>query len=876
MQADELREAYLSFFEGKGHTRYPSDSLVPGNDPTLLFTGAGMNQFKEMFLGVGNLPFTRATTSQKCFRTGDLDNVGRTYYHHTFFEMLGNFSFGDYFKREAIAWQWEFLTERIGLPVDRLRVSVYQDDDEAYAVWRDVIKLPASRIWRFGAKDNFWPADAPEQGPNGPCGPCSEIFYDFGSPGKEGDPEAGRYCEIGNIVFTQFNRTGRNQLEPLGRRNIDTGMGFERILAVLHGQRSNFETGLFLPILAAIARAAGQEYAYAHPQGQQFRRIADHARAATFLIADGVKPSNEERGYVVRKVLRRAVRDGITLGIDKPFLHTLVPVVVELMGKAYPELRRAEAAATAFLRAEDEKFRETYHTGMHLLERELEALDGDTLPGETAFVLYDSHGFPLELCEEICAERGKKVDRAGFERGMERQRERSRERSALGGELFAATAISAIKRSVEPTEFLGYGATAAESTATVVIRGEEPVDEITEEDGDTRVIAAATPFYAEAGGQVGDAGTIRGPRGLFRVTDTRRVEGYTIHYGRVVEGALRRGDRIALEVDARRRRDIERNHSATHLLHAALRTVLGRHVTQAGSLVAPDRLRFDFTHPQAVRPDELRAIEDWVRDQILLNAEVETQAMELEKARARGAMALFGEKYGDVVRVVTIGPNSMELCGGTHVGSSAEIGAGLVTAETGVAAGVRRIEMVTGAGAYDLARDQRGLLRGLATSLKTAPDAILPRLDSLQQELKDLRRREAEQKRERGLGALDELVAGARQAGGVTVVAGVVEGDDPAALRTLSDAARQRVGGECVLVLAGRGERGTPLLATATEGAIKAGIRAGDVLKGLAARLGGKGGGRPAMAQGQAPAGPGLEEAVAAAGEEVVAALSAR
>jgi alanyl-tRNA synthetase len=870
MKADELREAYLSFFEGKGHTRYPSDSLVPANDPTLLFTGAGMNQFKEMFLGVGNLPFKRAVTSQKCFRTADLDNVGRTLYHETFFEMLGNFSFGDYFKREAIVWQWEFLTKVLGLPIEKLRVAVYTDDDEAFDIWRNEVGLPPEKIWRLGAKDNFWPANAPEDGPNGPCGPCSEVFFDYGSPGKKGDPEAERYCEIGNIVFTQFNRTGKNQLEPLAQKNIDTGMGFERILAVLNGVRSIFETDLFLPILRAIAAVAGETYAYEHEHGQQFRRIADHVRAATFLIADGVKPSNEERGYVARKVLRRAIRDGFTLGIDRPFLAGLVPVVVEIMGQAYPELRTAEPAARAFLQAEDEKFRETYETGINLLERQLrKRKKGSTLPGETAFELYDSHGFPFELCREICAEKGVSVDREGFDRSMEEQRRRSREGSAMAGDVFVASAVTQIKKEVEPTAFLGYGEVEAEAKLEFSF----------EEEGDTvGLILDATPFYAEAGGQIGDTGEIEGPGWTLQVRDTRGIEGYIVHYGTLTagDGKPAKGQRVTTRVDAARRKEIQRNHSATHLLHAALRTVLGKHVTQAGSLVAPDRLRFDFTHPQAVKPDELRAIEEWVRDEILANHAVATETMELKEAKAKGAMALFGEKYADNVRVVMIGEHSLELCGGTHVGTSAEIGASLVVSEGGVAAGVRRVEMVSGGGAYDLARKQRGTLHDLALALKTSQESLEERVEALQGEVRTLQRKERARTKESGLASLDTLVDGAVEARGVAVVAGVVEGDDPAALRSVGDAVRRRVKGECVLLLAGRGEQKTSLLATATDGAIQAGVRAGTVLQGLAQRVGGKGGGRPGLAQGKAPTSSGLETALEAARDEVVAELSAR
>jgi len=873
VKPDELREAYLAHFESRSHTRWPSDSLVPANDPTLLFTGAGMNQFKEMFLGVGNLPFKRAVTAQKCLRTGDLENVGKTYYHQTFFEMLGNFSFGDYFKREAIRWQWEFLTEAIDLPVDRLWVSVYEEDDEAFAIWRDEIGFPAERIWRLDAKSNYWPADAPEKGPNGPCGPCSEIFYDFGDPGAEGDPDAGRYCEIGNIVFTQFNRVGRHELEPLEQKNIDTGMGFERLLAVLNGVRSNFETGLFLPILHEIAAIADTSYRYDMPLGALYRRIADHVRAGVFLIADGVKPSNESRGYVARRILRRAVRDGFALGIDEPFLPRLVAPIVEIMGDAYPEVRQAQPAAEAFLRAEDEKFRETYHTGMHLLERALEDLaktGSRTLSGETAFELYDSHGFPLELCEEICSERGIAVDRAGFDACMEQQRERARRASGMKGDVFQETAVTSIKQSVPASEFVGYDRTEAESEILALVSGSTTLERATAGDGELQVVARATPFYAEAGGQVGDTGVIETPQGRFEVVDTSKVESYWLHRGRVVEGALEKGAKAALRVDADRRAAITRNHSATHLLHAALRTVLGTHVTQAGSLVAPDRLRFDFTHPQAVRPDELEAIERWVQDEVARNAPVETQVMDLEEARAAGATALFGEKYDDRVRVVRIGEHSLELCGGIHVGASAEIGATLALQEAGVAAGVRRVEMVSGSGAFDFARDQRGLLRELAARLKAAPSALPDRVGGLLDEVRELRQREAARRRESGTAAAGDVAERAVSKGGVRIVVDAVETDDPKELLALSDGLRAKLG-ECLVVLAGTGgNKGVPLVATATDGAVEAGLKAGDALKALAGRLGGKGGGRPQVAQGRAPSADGLEQAL----EEVRAELA--
>jgi len=874
MTPNALREAYLSFFESKGHTRYPSDSLVPANDPTLLFTGAGMNQFKEMFMGVGNLPFVRATTSQKCLRTGDLDNVGRTFYHQTFFEMLGNFSFGDYFKKEAIAWQWEFLTEVLKIPVAKLRVSVYEEDDEAFAIWRDEIGLPEQKIWRLDAKENYWPADAPEKGPNGPCGPCSEIFYDFGSPGEEGDPEATRYCEIGNIVFTQFNRVGRNKLEPLAQRNIDTGMGFERILAVMNDVRSPFETELFLPTIREIAKAADENYTYDHPMGQQFRRIAEHVRAAVFLIADGVKPSNEGRGYVVRRIIRRAVRDAIALGIEQPIAPHLVKSVIDVMGEAYPEVQRAQEAAVAFIRAEAQKFRETYETGILLLETEIGKLgDATVLSGETAFVLYDSHGFPLELSEEILAERGLSVDREGFERCMEQQRQRSREGSDISADVFVATTITAIKREVDQTKFLGYETCEAESEIVAIFKGESVVAHAKEGEH-VQIVTKATPFYAEAGGQVGDAGAILGTSGNFRVEDTQKKEGYIIHSGTVMLGDIAKGNAVRMLVDWRRRAATTRNHTATHLLHAALRTVLGKHVTQAGSRVDSERLRFDFTHPQGVRADELEAVEAWINDEVFLNSEVVTRVMPIEQARSAGAMALFGEKYGDRVRVVTVGEFSIELCGGIHVGTSAEIGGSLLLGECGVASGVRRIEMVTGGGTLAVAREQRGTLRELSGTLKTRAEELPARVLGLQGELRDLRREATERKKEEGLGALESLLGSAVNEGGIAVVTGAVEGNDAETLRSLSDAVRQKLG-QAVVVLAGRGDGGVALLATATEGAVKAGIKAGDLLRGVATALGGKGGGRPQMAQGRAASDAGLEEALDSAKKEAIAVLTA-
>jgi len=840
MTPNALREAYLSFFESKGHTRYPSDSLVPANDPTLLFTGAGMNQFKEMFMGVGNLPFVRATTSQKCLRTGDLDNVGRTYYHQTFFEMLGNFSFGDYFKKEAIAWQWEFLTEVLEIPASKLRVSVYEEDEEAFAIWRDVVGLPESKIWKLDAKENYWPADAPEKGPNGPCGPCSEIFFDFGSP----------------------------------QRNIDTGMGFERILAVMNDVRTQFETELFLPTIREVAKAADVDYTYDHPMGQQFRRIAEHVRAAVFLIADGVKPSNEGRGYVVRRIIRRAVRDAIALGIDQPIAPHLVQTVVEVMGEAYPEVVRAQDAAVAFIRAEAEKFRETYETGIQLLENEIAKLgEGKTLAGETAFALYDSHGFPVELSEEILAVRGLSLDRDGFERCMQQQRQRSREGSDISGEVFVATTITAIKREVAETEFLGYETCEADSEIVAIFRGESVVAYATEGEK-VQIVTRETPFYAESGGQVGDSGAILGTNGNFRVSDTQKKEGYIIHTGTVMMGDIAKGNQARMRVDWRRRAAITRNHTATHLLHAALRTVLGKHVTQAGSRVDPDRLRFDFTHPKAVRPDEIEAIEAWVNDEIFLNAEVVTRVMPIDQARDAGAMALFGEKYGSMVRVVTVGEFSTELCGGIHVATSAEIGGSLLLGESGVASGVRRIEMVTGGGTLTVAREQRETLQELTLSLKTRAEGLPERIAGLLTELRDLRRRDTERKKAEGLGSLESLLESATTENGIAVVTGAVEGSDPDTLRSLSDAVRKKHG-QAVVVLAGRGTDGVALLATATDAAVQAGIKAGDLLRGVATAIGGKGGGRPQMAQGRAPSDAGLEEALAAAKKKAVAALKA-
>jgi alanyl-tRNA synthetase len=870
---DALRETWMAFFEARGHTRWPSDSLVPAHDPTLLFTGAGMNQFKDMFLGKGNLPFRRAATIQKCFRQGDLDNVGRTPRHLTFFEMLGHFSFGDYFKDRAIPWAFEFLTKTLDVPMDRLRVSVYEQDDEAFDLWRS-LGFPRDRIGRFDARENFWPANAPEVGPNGPCGPCSEIFFDYGEARAKGDggPDAfdsGRFVEIWNSVFTQFDRRGPNDLAPLPQKNIDCGVGFERVLAVLEGQYSPFGTTLFRPVLERIAGLSDRPYAFsAHgdlPPGEdarRMRRISDHARGACLLVTDGVKPSNEGRGYVLRRILRLAIRDGIQLGLEEPFLKALVEPVVATMGRAYPGLVEGADVIRTVFDGEEVRFRQTYAQGLSYLEEELQRMgSAKTLPGAAAFRLHDTYGFPVDLAERIAEERGLAVDREGFEREMEAQRERARRGSKMVDDIFAGGPVTELKaQRVRPTKFLGYDdgspdgrGVRAEVAVVGIVRGDALAASVEAGEPPLLVVLDQTPFYAESGGQVGDRGTLVDPedpeRATFVVEDTTSEDGYVLHRGRLVAGRLSVGDALHADVDEALRDATRRNHTATHLLHLALKQVLGGHVRQEGSLVAPDRLRFDFSHPRALTPEEVEQIEARVNEWILVNDAVVTEVMGLDAAKASGAVSLFGEKYASVVRVVGVDSGSRELCGGTHCRRTGDIGSFRITLETSIAAGVRRLEAVTGAGAVEAAARDRRLLRHVAGMLKTSAEDVAGRVEALQEELKTLRKAAEKARAEAGLSAAGRLLASAEAVEGLRVQAASVAGVDGKALKALWDRLAQD--GLDVAFLVGEAGGKAPVLVALSAGARQRGLDARLLLGEAAEVLGGGGGGKPDLAQGQ-------------------------
>ena len=865
-----IREAYLSFFERQGHLRMPSDSLVPAKDPTLLFTGAGMNQFKDEFLGRGRRELRRVTTAQKCLRVPDLENVGLTPRHHTFFEMLGNFSFGDYFKAETIPWEWQFFTEALGWDPERLVVTVYLDDDEAFEIWRSRVGLPAERIYRFGESENFWPAEAPSKGPNGPCGPCSEIYWDQ-QPGAPLPAKAGlsklpdRFLEVGNCVFTQFDRIGPNQLQPLPQKNIDVGLGLERIVAVAQGVPNNFETDLFLPALERLQALSGRAYRREGADGVRMRRIADHARAVFFCIADGAVPGREGRGYVVRKIVRRAVRDGIELGLAQPFLAELLPAVQQAMAAAYPELTAHQGTIQSLVQGEEERFRETYRFGIARLEgalAEQRAAAARVFPGALAFELHDTYGFPSDITEVIVREHGLEFDQAGFERAMEEQRERARGASALSGKVFADSLRGAVPppppgqaRSV----FVGYDGDRAETVIAALILAEgdglRAVERVPA-GADCFVVLARTPFYAEGGGQVGDRGSLHEPNGAgvyFEVADTTKDGEDHFHRGRA-RAPLAVGQAVTAVVDAGARRATEGHHTATHLLHAALKAVLGPQVHQAGSLVAPDRLRFDYTHAQALSAAQWRAVEDQVNAEILASKEVGKRYTSLEQAKAEGVIALFGEKYGTQVRVVEVPGFSRELCGGTHVRNTGAIGAFRILSERALAAGVRRIEAVAGAPALESFRRDRELLAQLETALKAPADRLLERVAALKEELK-----QAKSARRAALPEPAALAAELARAGGALAWKRF-EGSDPDSLRTLGNQLRAHPELPPVVVLLGGEGDALPFVILSRP---PHAVRAGDLAKRLGQLLGGGGGGRPDIAQGQGSGAAGLEAALA-------------
>ncbi len=856
--ARALRQAFLSYFQEKGHLQLPSDSLVP-KDPSLLFTSAGMVQFKPYFLGVAQPPAPRVVTVQKCLRTTDIDSVGDLS-HLTFFEMLGNFSFGDYFKREAILLAWEFLTERLKVDADRLQFTVFQDDDEAFAVWHREVGIPENRIWRLGEKTNFWPANAITEGPNGPCGPCSEIFYDTridtGCTNPHCGPacDCGRWLEIWNLVFMQYERgeqDGKPILTPLPKKNIDTGMGLERTAAVLMGFSSPFETDVFAPIVQRLESLAGVRYGAGEPTDTAIRLIADHIRAATFTIADGVIPQNEGRGYVLRRIIRRAILRGQrVLGFERPFFADLAPAVVEALGDQYPEIVQRQDYITTTLRFEEERFRHTLQAGLTRLEELL--ADAETqqqrrLSGERVFMLYDTYGFPLELTQEIAAERGVAVDMQGFERALEAQRQRAREASGISEKLFVQTgaALAELAQQTAPTQFIGYEQLAGEAQVVGVIREGNLVPEAYA--GETvEIVLDRTPFYAEAGGQVGDTGVLEWHGGRAQVLDTQKANDYYLHHAQIVEGTLRLGAQVHARVDAERRLDIQRNHTATHLLHAALRQVLGTHVAQAGSLVAPDRLRFDFTHPRAVSPDELERIEALVNEKLLQELEVRVYTdVPIDEARRRGAMMLFGEKYGERVRMVEIPGFSLELCGGTHLRNTVEAGLFKIVHEGSVAAGVRRIEALTGRALYQWLRERERAVRAAAERLQT-PVAELPhaverlqhQIEHLEGELEQLKQRAAAQ-------ALESITP--VEVNGVQVAAHALSGVDAKSLGTIADRLIQRGVGVAALGTAQDGK--VVLVVKVAPEWVQRGLHAGNLIRQLAQQVGGSGGGRPEFAQ---------------------------
>jgi len=860
MDSNQIRQKFLDFFAERGHAVRPSSPLVPVGDPTLLFTNAGMVQFKRVFLGEEKRPYVRAATSQKCVRAGgkhnDIENVGFTERHHTFFEMLGNFSFGDYFKRDAIRFAWELLTGVYKLPKDLLWATVYEEDDEAYELWRDDIGLPEGRIARMGAKDNFW-----QMGDTGPCGPCSEIAIDQGPevgcrrPSCDIHCDCDRYLELWNLVFMQFNRDESGKLTPLPKPSIDTGMGLERITAVMQGKHSNYGSDLFAPILAKIGQVSNKRFGAGDAQQDAaFKVIADHSRAVTFLIADGVLPSNEGRGYVLRRILRRAVRFGRLLGMERPFLAEVCEAVREKMGAVYPELEAARHTTGRIVTAEEERFSETLEVGLRLLTDELARLRREkatVIPGELIFRLYDTYGFPADIINDVGRTEGLGLDLPGFEALMERQKEMSRQAGLKATEAVSRGAYSRLLEAGTKTGFLGYKLTAANSEVLLVAAGGAEVGEA-QAGQEAEVICAETPFYGESGGQVGDTGRIEWEGGEAEVFDTARADGLIVHRAKVLKGSLAAGEKVRLEVEPERRQAIALNHTATHLLQAVLQKVLGRHVKQAGSQVAPERLRFDFTHFSAIEPGELGRIEDEVNAAIRCDMPVRVEVTTYEEAVKTGAMALFEDKYADEVRLLQIGPQakpfSQELCGGTHLRHTGEVGLFKVLTETGIAAGVRRIEAVTGQGAIEAVRAEEAELKAAAALLKAGPGELVARIERLQASVKKLER-DLEKAKTSSFGdQLGELIArGTRQAGDVPVTAVEVPAANPKELRDMADKMRDRIGSGVVVL--GAAADGKAMLVVTVSKDLTGRCSASDIVKRLAALVGGTGGGRPDMAQ---------------------------
>jgi len=870
MKTDELRDAYLDFFVGKGCIRRPSDVLVP-NDPTVLFTPAGMNQFKNEFLGIGKLEFTKATTCQKCLRTGDIGNVGVTAYHHTFFEMLGNFSFGDYFKREAIQWAWEFLTGKkwLGLDPDRLTVTVYLDDDEAFDIWEKEIGLDRSRISREDEYENFWPAGAPTDGPDGVCGPCSEIYYH--------PPTGGKEVEIWNLVFTQFNRVGNppDNLKPLPMKNIDTGMGLERTAAVLQGVESNFEIDTLRPLCDTVGDVLGVKYDFSGEHGRAMRRIADHVRAVTMCVHENVLPDNKEQGYVVRQLLRRAVLEAYLIGKQEPVLHKLVPKVVEMLGKPYPELKESVGSVQSAIQEEEDAFLDTIERGLNRFERCLDdAKTTGIITGKDAFQLHTTDGFLYELTDALAARHNLKVDRLGFEQLMEEHgiiSNAGKQKSVM-----AEGPLDAIRKTSGGTEFVGYETTSTEAKVVGIIAEKQLVDEVTEV-GHRDLIAVVldkTPFYGESGGQVGDTGTLTADGVEFAVQDTQKDGDLWLHIGHLKQGKLEVGQTLRCEVDADRRHAIRRAHSATHIMHYALRTTLGDNATQRGSKVQQDELRFDFAHKKPLSSEQLCKIEDIVNSHIAEGSSVTTKLMAIEEAREAGAMALFGEKYPDKVRVVSIGEFSKELCGGTHLSNSGQVGMFKIVAEEPVAKGVRRLVAYTGEKAISEMRAKETLLRDIMSELKVgSADEVLRKLESLQNELKDTKRKLSEQMRQSIGDDVSSLLADAEKVDGVALVAHFVPNVDKDVLRDYADRLRKKA--PAAVILATEVDGRVALLAGVSTDLMKSkGMNASNCVKAAARLVQGGGGGRPDLAEAGGKDPSKIEEALKAGLENFRSQLS--
>lgn len=841
MKSAEIRETFLKYFENQGHTTVPSSSLIPGNDPTLLFTNAGMVQFKDVFLGSDKRPYSRAASSQRCVRAGgkhnDLENVGYTARHHTFFEMLGNFSFGDYFKRDAIRFAWQFLTEELKIAPERLWITVHVSDDEAADIWQKEVGVDPSRFSRLD-EDNFW-----QMGDTGPCGPSSEIFYDHGEhvpggpPGSEND-DLDRYIEIWNLVFMQFERQADGELLPLPKPSVDTGMGLERIAAVLQGVHSNYEIDLFQALLAGAAKATGTD----DLTNKSLRVIADHIRSCAFLVSDGVLPSNEGRGYVLRRIIRRAIRHGHKLGQTQPFFHLIVADLVAQMGAAYGELKDKQAHIEQVLLGEEEQFAKTLDKGMAVLEEKLEGLTTQVISGEVIFTLYDTYGFPVDLTNDIARERGLSLDMDGYEKLMEQQRERAR---AAGTFKLDYTAVRGLQGD---THFEGYHSLTSRSNVTGLVKDGQLSDGLSEgEEG--VVVLANTPFYAESGGQIGDCGYITAEGVEFEVQDCRKDGANHLHFGRLLRGELRSGQAVTATVDPSVRQAIALNHSATHLLHAALREVLGEHVSQKGSLVDSHRLRFDFSHFEAVTAAQIVTIEDRVNELVRQNTPVEIELCDMETAREKGAVALFGEKYGDEVRVLTMGDGfSIELCGGTHVSRTGDIGLFRIVSEAGIASGVRRIEAVTGEVAFEVMRQSQHELSTVAQLLKATPDNLMGKLEGLLAQNRQLEKSLAATKSQLASASVNDWLQEAQQLKELKLLVRQVDGNDPKVLRGLVDQLKSKLG-TCAVLLAGTDGQRVSLVAGVTKEATGV-VKAGDMVRAVAEQIGGKGGGRPDMAQG--------------------------